>query len=318
MRKAQRRSADSQTGLKNLQLENTDRRVMERSTWVMHKLMEKENFETVEEANRFIEGLHNSGRLGSYVPDNPEDKAQMMAYDACLKTGNARKEMAIKALEIWENCADAYVILAELEKNSDSKIDLYRRASAAARKSLGEKIFTESRGDFWKIIETRPYMRAREGLASSFWNSARMDDARNIYEELLELNSDDNQGIRYSLLLIYMFERDFDKAEKLLDTYDEESADWDYNRSLMLFIKTGITMESKTALRKAFSSNLYIPAMLIGAFDIPSRSAYITPGEPDEAGAYIRSCRSLWLNNEEALKWMLGEYEQFIKQIRKG
>jgi len=72
----------------------------------------------------------------------------MMAYDACQKTGNARKEMALKAIDISENCADAYVILAELEKNPQIKIDLYRKASVAARKILGEKAFTEYRGDF--------------------------------------------------------------------------------------------------------------------------------------------------------------------------
>ena len=67
----------------------------------------------------------------------------------------------------------AYVILAELEKNPQTKIDLYRKASTAARKTLGEKAFTEYRGDFWKILGTRPYMRAQEGLALSmeFWQN---------------------------------------------------------------------------------------------------------------------------------------------------
>ena len=297
---------------KNVPMENIDRRVMEKSTWIMHKFMDREKFETAGNANEFIEKIYNSEKLNSYVPESQEDRAQMMAYDACQKTGNARKEMALKAIDISENCADAYVILAELEKNPQIKIDLYRKASVAARKILGEKAFTEYRGDFWKIIGTRPYMRAQEGLALSLWNSGRMDEAKNTYEELLELNPDDNQGVRYSLLLIYMIEGSADKAEELLNTYDEDGADWDYNRSLLLFRTSGVTIESKTALRKAFSSNIYVPAMLAGAVDIPGRSNYITPGQPDEAGSYVRSCGALWLDNEEAIKWMIEEFEQYL------
>ncbi|MCL5881813.1 MAG: tetratricopeptide repeat protein [Candidatus Thermoplasmatota archaeon] len=310
-RMARKKMGGSHTS-KNVPMENIDRRVMEKSTWVMHKFMDREKFETAGDANEFIEKIYNSEKLDSYVPESPEDRAQMMAYDACQKTGNARKEMALKAIDISENCADAYVILAELEKNPQTKIDLYRKASAAARKTLGEKAFTEYRGDFWKIIGTRPYMRAQEGLALSLWNSGRMDEAKNIYEELLELNPDDNQGVRYSLLLIYMIEGNADKAEELLNTYDEDGADWDYNRSLLLFRKSGVTIESKTALRKAFSSNIYVPAMLVGAIDIPGRSNYITPGQPDEASSYVRSCGALWLDNEEAIKWMIEEFEQYL------
>ena len=312
-RSAKGNMADTQIN-KKIPLENIDRRAMEKSTWIMHKFIEREKFETVEDANKFIAKIYNSEKIDSYVPDNPEDRAQMMAYDACLKTGNARREMALKALEISEDCADAYVILAELEKNPLTKIDLYRKAYTAARKSLGEEIFTESRGDFWKIIGTRPYMRAQEGLALSLWNSGSMDEAKSIYEELLDLNPDDNQGVRYSLLLIYMMEGDAVGAEELLDTYDEDSADWDYNRSLLLFKKSGATMESQTALRKAFASNIYVPAMLVGAINIPGRSNYITPGQPDEASSYVRSCGALWLDNEDALTWMIGEFEQYLGQ----
>ena len=312
-RRLQKKGSGTQTD-NDIPMENLDRRVMEKSTWIMHKFLDKERFETVEDANKFTKKIYDSNKIDSYVPDNPEDRAQMMAYDACLKTGSARKEMALKALEVSENCADAYVILAELEKNSQTRIDLYRKASAAARKTLGEEIFTESRGNFWMMVETRPYMRALQGLAFSLWDSGNIDEAKGIYEDMLDLNPDDNQGVRYSLLLIYMMEGDADKAEKLLETYDEDSADWDYNRSLLLFRKSGVTMESKTVLRKAFASNVYVPAMLIGAIDLPGRSEYITPGQPDEAGSYVRSCGALWLDNDEALKWMIEEFEQYITQ----
>ena len=47
----------------------------------MHKFMDREKFETAGDANEFIEKIYNSENLDSYVPESPEDRAQMMAYD---------------------------------------------------------------------------------------------------------------------------------------------------------------------------------------------------------------------------------------------
>ena len=105
-----------------------------------------------------------------------------------------RRNMAKPALEISDNCTDAYVILAEMEKENNRKIELYGKGVNAAERILGKEIFQKEKGNFWKIIETRPYMRAQEGLAVALWNSGKLDSARAIYEKLLDLYLDDNQG----------------------------------------------------------------------------------------------------------------------------
>jgi hypothetical protein len=81
-----------------------------------------------------------------------------------------------------------------MEKENNRKIELYGKGVNAAERILGKEIFQKEKGNFWKIIETRPYMRAQEGLAVALWNSGKLDSARAIYEKLLDLYLDDNQG----------------------------------------------------------------------------------------------------------------------------
>lgn len=53
---------------------------------------------------------------------------------------------------------------------------------------------------FWGILETRPYMRALMGLAQTLVELGRVNEALAQFRELLRLNPNDNQGVRYPLL----------------------------------------------------------------------------------------------------------------------
>ncbi len=309
--KASRKSKDK--GKEKFDLFNYDRRTLEKEMWILDKLVNGREFKTVEDANDFYSQARNSGMVENFHPDKAEDRAQLLVYDAFSKKGAERRNMAIRALEISENCPDAYVILAEMERDNNRKIELYGKGVDTAERILGKEIFDREKGYFWGIIETRPYMRAQEGLAGALWNSGKLDDAQRIYERLLDLNPGDNQGNRYSLLLLYMYRNDFEKAKKLLGQYDEDGADWDYNRALLLYLTSGITMESKSALRKAFESNRYVPLLLLGDVGPLPDSNYITPGEPDEAGSYVKASGSLWLKNLGATKWLIKEFAEYLK-----
>jgi tetratricopeptide (TPR) repeat protein len=85
--------------------------------------------------------------------------------------------------------------------------DLYEMGVRAGERALGEEFFTEEVGNFWGILETRPYMRAREGLANALWALGERDQALAHYREMLELNPVDNQGVRYELADCLLEER---------------------------------------------------------------------------------------------------------------
>ncbi len=311
------KSKSNNANKKEFDPNNYDRRALEKDMWVLGKLMKEQEFKTIEEANDFLKKANETDAINRFKPDSAEDQAQFLAYDAFSKDGAERRNMAMQALVISENCPDAYVILAEMERDNNKKIELYTKGVEAGEKVLGKEIFDKDKGHFWGITDTRPYMRAMEGLAVVLWNSGQLDRTQEIYERMIELNPDDNQGNRYSLLLLYMYRKNLEKAKKILNQYDEESAEWTYNRALLLFLTSGITIESKIALRKAFESNKYVPVVLLSEGKLPPQGNYISPGEPDEAISYVRAAGPLWLKNIEAVKWLVNEFSAYMENEKK-
>ena len=90
--------------------------------------------------------------------------------------------------------------------------------------------------DFWGFLETRPYMRARAGLAIALIKLGDESAAIEHFRAMLKLNPNDNQGIRYLLLGCLLRHDDAAAVKTLLAAYkDEWSACWLYTRALVAF-----------------------------------------------------------------------------------
>src|SRR5712691_4544408 len=135
------------------------------------------------------------------------DRAQELIYDAWdAGTTKRRVALARQALEISPHCADAYVILAgHAVRGSDAELELWRQGLAAGEAALGKSGFEDYAGHFWGFLETRPYMRTRLGLAMALWRRGAREEAADHLRDMLRLNPNDNQGIRY-LLASYLVE----------------------------------------------------------------------------------------------------------------
>jgi len=70
------------------------------------------------------------------------------------------------------------------EKDLDKAMLMFEKAIKAGEKTLGKKFFKEKKGYFWGMIETRPYMRAKAGLADCLYAKKEVDKAIEIYEEI--------------------------------------------------------------------------------------------------------------------------------------
>jgi tetratricopeptide (TPR) repeat protein len=248
--------------------------------------------------------------IGGRRGDDPTGQAQEMMYEAWEQT-NSRSRIALahKALSISPLCADAYVLLAEEAAQSPKEArDLYAKGVEAGELALGPEGFAEYEGMFWGFLETRPYMRARLGLALTLLKLDDEDGAISHFRDMLRLNPDDNQGVRY-LLAGCLLRRGEDAALKeLLASYkDEGSAFWLYTRALLAFREGGEGDERAAALaREAWAANEHVPAILAGTKPpAPSQEGYITMGGPDEAIEYVMVCGSAWHRTPGAVDWLI-------------
>ena len=239
--------------------------------------------------------------------NTPLERAQELIYDA-FEADSDEKQIALarQALKISPDCADAYVLLAEHAETLEQALALNQQGVAAGERALGKRFFRENAGQFWGLLETRPYMRARLGLAQCLWSAHRSEAALAHYRDMLRLNPGDNQGIRYLLCECLLDLDRKDELDRLLDQYaDDASATWVYSRALLAFRREGDTEASRRLLRKAAESNAHVPAYLVGNKPIPrDLPEYVGFGDEDEAVSYVVSSLSAWKNTPGAITWL--------------
>jgi len=289
----------------------SDRRALEKTMADLHRLLAEQNFADIDEANRFMADLMNEtgGRVPSRPARTPVEEAQDVMYEAWDAQGAERVALARKALQVSLDCADAYVLLAEeTARNLTEARDLFAQGVAAGEHALGEEMFKENVGHFWGILETRPYMRARAGLAQCLWELGRRDAAIEHYQDMLRLNPNDNQGIRDVLLDCLLEMNRDEEAERLLKQYEDDgTATWLYNWALLVFRREGDSAEARSRLKEALQQNKHVPAYLLGRKRLPRELPHLVGfGDENEAIAYAANALVNWHSTPGALEWLAG------------
>ncbi len=294
---------------------------MEKQIRNIQKLAEEHDLKSVEEVDAFVKKYYTAGKTIEWTPETPLDKAQDLIYSAYEKPDkHERVKMAHEALEICPDCADAYVILAETAGSTEESCTLYQAGVEAGERALGKPAFKEDVGGFWKIIETRPYMRARQGLAQCLWWLGKQEEAIQHYREMLRLNPDDNQGVRDLLVPALLETGKLIEAKKLLDQYkDEYSAFWLYTRALVAYLQNKDSLLARKQLIKAFDANPYVPIYFLGVKKFPKKPPpTYSPGHEDEAIWYIVAFGKSWFETN-AVSWLAGivsdELDKYTKLL---
>jgi tetratricopeptide (TPR) repeat protein len=244
---------------------------------------------------------------GQAVPDTPLAQAQALVYRAFEERDEQRRvQLGQEALGRCPDCADAYVLLAEHANSRTEALGLYEQGVAAGERALGPETFRRHAGFFWGLLETRPYMRARLGLAHSLWTAGRRDEAVQHLQDLLRLNPNDNQGVRYTLAGFLLFLDRDDDLTRLLQQYpDEASAAWAYTRALLAFRQHGDTPEAHQFLQEARKTNRHVPAYLLGEkFPPTERPGAYSPGDESEALNYLGGFLAGWRDTPGAIAWL--------------
>ena len=252
----------------------------------------------------------------------PEQFAQELIDRAREEEDEAeRMRLVLRALARSPDHADGYVLLAQQEEEDLVAVrELYERGVAAGERALGTRCFAEQAGSFWGLIQTRPYMRARHGLALTLWKLGERELAIAHLEAMLTLNPHDNQGVRYSLIA-WLFEVGSDEElGKLFAVYDDDvTAEWAYTRALWTFRISGPGRQASRLLRDALRWNPHVPAYLLGSRRLPKAvPPYVSLGQESEAIAYAAHTRHLWRSTDGALAWLTAHLARKPASLARG
>jgi tetratricopeptide (TPR) repeat protein len=243
--------------------------------------------------------------------DDPFQSAQDRVQDGweALSDDKVQRAEACfeKALELDDLLADAHEGLAEaaLHRNNPQAAEThYQKAYERARESLGSEALEAYH--WWEQLHTRPYMRAREGLAWVCWKTGRYTDAIDEYEALLRRNPTDNQGVRYVLAPLYQLAGNLDGALEAYDRYAREYPDdvGDPHHTFCWGLALFQDDQRKDALRrwrKAIFQNVYIaPLLLDRALPDPDVWHGNNLAMPDYAATYVNLFGELWEDAHDA------------------
>lgn len=269
-------------------------------------LAQPEFFESEEDVDRYVDaGLAQS---------DSQKQRRKIAHEVAWQAGEAldpdwKVHLAHRALALDPDCVDAHNALAEeLAGSAEEEIYLYQKAVRAGERYLGKDFFEENKGHFYGIVESRPYMRARAGLARAYWDAGNEDQAIKEYLEMLELNPNDNQGIRYILLSRYCDLGNFEAAQDFIETeryQDDAGLEWVMTKALLSFHREGPSENSNLLLRAALERNTHVADYMTGRRKPPHvLPDSITMRGEDEAYCYAAEFIKAWKEVKGSIDWV--------------
>ncbi|HHU16004.1 MAG: tetratricopeptide repeat protein [Kiritimatiellae bacterium] len=250
-------------------------------------------------------------RLIGSVKKRKVKEAADLVFDS-WETADSDESYALltEAVELDPRNVDAWRGLMNFEPlGCEEEIAFLRQLVALGEKNLGKKVFQELKGHFWGFLETRPYMRARARLAQRLVQAGRLEEAVTEHEGMLELCPNDNLGIRYGLMALYLALNNLEGANRLFREYDERefSATFAWAFVLERYL-AGDSDGAAEALAAARKQNPYAEAYFSKAKNLPKRmpGAYST-GSQEEAMIAWDILQTAWKKHKEAQVWVIGQ-----------
>lgn len=243
----------------------------------LEKFLKEKNPQTMEErealVDQFIE--QRNANLFDYEDELTESNAETSDDYLELAYQAASEKTALKyaktALELDPDNLDAEALAAQISSNSmNSLLEKYKKMLDKAQKKLEDDGFFSDDyiGSFWRVLETRPYMRVRCNYIETLISCGMMSLARAECEEMLRLCTNDNLGIRYKLMTIYAHFEDEKSAAELFERYGKDMSAHMLLPLSMLYYKLNDLKTASKYLKSIYMHNNdlneFIECMLSG------------------------------------------------------
>lgn len=274
-----------------------------------------------DEEEQLLQEWADQGRLPDVAPATPLEAAQDLMYQAWLDAEEERMAgLAHEALSFSNDCADAYLLLADMEVDvPEQMLDLTRQAVQAGERALGLEKADEDPPDLTHNVAAWPYLRAKVQLAQRLIENEQYDEATEHLEDVVRFDRNDGQEARYSLLAIYLVRKEYNAVRTLAKRFeDEDSAAWLYAEALIAFQKTGNGRQARRLLERAIDENpyfaavlTYIDLLLYGEADLYSDDF---EWELDAFGS-ARVQLTAWALTPGALNWLMTEFRERLDDL---
>lgn len=251
---------------------------------------------------------------GKPIPSFPEEALTIkeQARDLISEANDLPDEkghkLALKALKMDPDCIEAYEYLGSLEPIPETEILYYKNGIDIGRRIFARSHFKDGVGKFWMINETRPFMRCMQDYADCLAEMDKYHDSVAVFEEMIQLNPNDNQGVRDQLLLYLIKINEFNKFRKYNKIYIEDDRAFTlFNRALFAFKTEGSSPNSVGLLQNAVNSNKHVVSKLISRTISLEMPELYGIGDDDEAKYFTYFAHKIWHGTDGAIDWLKKE-----------
>lgn len=216
-----------------------------------------------------------------------------------------KAKFAKEALNVYEHCADAYIILSKDSSLSNIlKKELLEKAVKAGQNALNIDSLDTAKSEIFELKLAEPFFGAKYTLAIHLWDMGERDLAIKHAFEILKYNKKDNLMVRGILANWLLIEERYEQLKDLLEKYDNDYlAAINYSKAVLLY-KTDNIKEAEHALQRAYRRNPYVLPYILKQKKIPNLLSYkIRFGGEEEAMQYASLGLEVW-NNPKIVSWV--------------
>jgi tetratricopeptide (TPR) repeat protein len=275
----------------------------------LHRLMKTKDFKNVEEAKKFLEEFienQEESEMDWERLTNEEKAVELVDMAVEEEDVYDSERLLHEAFTLDPDCADVYECLGANAEGPFASLLFYKMGMEAGKRKLGEQAFAEAKGHFWMIPETRPFMRCMKGYAECLFMLGKEKESLDVFFEMLELNPNDNQGVRDLAGLFSLAAEEFSRYEKLYQLYKSDATAFHaFNFALYNFLLFGDAPQSREALAQARAVNNHVLGLMLSKKPLPETPEdFITLGGKSEAINYCSFAKIIWMEKPGAIEWL--------------
>lgn len=219
---------------------------------------------------------------------------------------DAYRRLIVEFPEFIDACHHLALLLNETGRQ-EGAFRVWKRAVNLGLSCLPEAFDMEQDELPWGILENRPFLRAYHGLALQYLERGDEAQALEMFENLLSMNPNDNQGVRALVINLYLQQKRPEDALALSRRYPDDAMEQTlYGRALALY-QLGRKREATEALCAAIDLLPLVGKELTKTRHTRPESMHpdrITVGGEDQAYFFWREQGQYWEETPGAIAWV--------------
>jgi len=276
---------------------------------MLQNLIKEKNIQSPEELQQLLDSFTGQSMddIFTAVPKDLSDegKALELVWEAHELPIDKGRRRAKKALKLNPDCIEAYEYLGNTYQYYHKMQPYFQKGVDIGKRIWGGEFLKQNKGHFYMISETRPFMRCLGSLAECYHGPGQAAKAVEIWKEMIDLNPNDNQGIRYNLLaglLEINNLKEYPKYRKMFP--DEDSTMTLFSDVLKVFKEEGPSKKATKLLTKAKRENKFVISILTATYPPEKLPTHYSWGTEEEAIIYAQLAWRAWKRAEGAREWL--------------